>query len=601
MRGGKTMHRAARSLGWLLLMWGGVAAAAPQVIPPQLQDWQAWVLHGHERQTCPMLATPGDGNDRECVWPGRLTLDADKSGAHFQLHLHVDVESWVALPGDRDAWPQQVRVDNAPAVLLDRDGVPTLRLSAGDYVVQGDLRWNERPARLRLPAAIALVDLKVDGVAVARPERDGGWITLGPGAARQREADALSLRVFRRLADGAPPTLETVIRLQVAGRAREQSLGPVLPHGFVATALALRYTRCAGAQPVDPGQANVPDEWRGLPAFAMGEGATLEVQERARGQTNAGDRLRLARGLWLDFDGGGLIANDHLTGNLRSSDRLDVAAPWTLTDAHLGDAGQPLLVTRGDKPGTRGVELRARALDLHASLRLANRSGAQSTTGGWQQTLDRVDATLHLPYGYRLLGAPGADRSPDSWVAQWNLLDLFVVALIALLVWRWLGWRWALTALAFVVLSHGEAGAPRWLPALAVAFGLAARALPDGKLRKAARYTGIVALVLAALATLPFAAAQLRNALHPQLEGNGFAWIAPQRMGGASPVREEFIPPPPMAAKQVKGAPSPQELSTMATPAAPPPPAPPPPEAPPALPPPADVAPNSQTLQSVAV
>ena len=642
------MHRAARSLGWLLLMWSGVAAAATQAIPPQLQDWQAWVLHGHERQTCPMLATPGGGNDRECVWPGRLTLDADKSGAHFQLQLHVDAESWAALPGDREAWPQQVRVDNAPAVLLDRDGVPTLRLSVGDYTVQGDLRWNERPARLRLPAAIALVDLKVDGVAMARPERDGDWITLGPGAARQRKADALGLRAFRRLADGAPPTLDTVIRLHVAGSAREQLLGPVLPNGFVATALdgdlparldpdgrlrvqlrpgdwsvtltargtaplaklsfhaapapwppqeiwsyadapALRNTRVTGAQPIDPAQANVPDEWRGLPAFAMGEGAALEVQERARGQTNAGDRLRLARELWLDFDGGGLIANDHLAGNLRSSDRLDVAAPWTLTDAHLGDAGQPLLVTRGDKPGTSGVEVRARALDLHAGLRLADHGGAQSATGGWQQTLDRVDAPLHLPYGYRLLGAPGADHSPDSWGASWNLLDLFVVALIALLVWRWLGWRWALVALAFVVLSHGEAGAPRWLPALAVAFGLAARALPDGRLRKVARHAGIVALVLAVLATLPFAALQLRNALHPQLEGNSLAWIASQRMGGATAVREEFAPPPPMAAKRIGGAPPPQELSTMAAPTEPPPPAPPP----------ADVAPDSQSLQTV--
>jgi len=647
---GTTMRHAPGWLCLLVLLCGGASGAAAQSVPPALQGWQAWVLHGHEQQTCPMLATPGGGDDRECVWPGRLTLDADKAGAHFQLQVHVDAESWAALPGSRDAWPQNVRMGSTPAVVLDRNGAPALRLSAGDYVVQGDLRWNERPARLQLPSTIALVDLKVDGATIAQPERDGDSITLGPAAERQRQADALSLRVFRRLGDGAPPILETTIRLHVAGSAREQLLGPVLPQGFVATALdgdlparldpdgrlrvqlrpgdwsldlhardtaplaklafkappapwpkqeiwsyadapALRTTRVSGPQPIDPAQADVPSEWRDLPAFVMADGVMLDVQQRARGLgANAGDRLQLRRELWLDFDGRGLTASDALTGTLRSADRLDMAAPWTLENARLAD-NTPLLVTRGDKPGTRGVEVRTHDLDLRAGLRRESHGGAQSATGGWTQTLDGVTATLHLPHGYRLLGAPGADSSPDSWIARWNLLDLFVAVLTALLVWRLLGWQWALVALGFVVLSHGEPGAPRWTPALAVALGLIARVLPDGSLRKVARVAGIVLLLLAVLATLPFAAMQLRDALHPQLEDNGFAWIAPERTGGATPVREEFIPAPPPA-KRVNGVPPPQEQSIMSAPAEPRPPAPPPP---------ADVATNSQTLQSVVV
>jgi hypothetical protein len=649
--------------GWLCLLalvCSGTPAAIAQSVPPALQDWQAWVLHGHEQQTCPMLATPGDGNERECVWPGRMALDADKSGAHFRLQVRVDAESWVTLPGSREAWPQDVRVGNTPAVVLDRNGSPALRLSAGDYVVQGDLHWDERPARLQLPAAIALVDLKVDGAAIAQPERDGDSILLGPAVARQRQADALGLRVFRRLGDGVPPTLETTIRLHVAGSAREQLLGPVLPPGFVATALdgdlparldpdgrlrvqlrpgdwsldlhargtaplaklgfkappapwpkqeiwsyadapALRTTRATGPQPIDPAQADVPPDWRNLPAFVMADNAVLEVQQRARGPgANTGDRLQLRRELWLDFDGGGLTASDALTGTLRGADRLDVASPWMLENATLAD-DTPLLVTRGDKPDTRGVELRVHELDLRAGLRRENRGGAQSATGGWTQTLDGVDATLHLPYGYRLLGAPGADRSPDSWVARWNLLDLFVAALIGLIVWRLLGWPWALVALGFVVLSHGEPGAPRWTPALAVALALVARVLPEGSLRKTARVAGVVLLVLAALATLPFAAMQLRDALHPQLEDSGLAWIAPQRTVVAMPARTEFIPPPPTAAKRVSGGvPPPQEQSIMSAPAGPRPPAPPPPP-PAAPPPPANVAANPQTLQSVVV
>lgn len=630
------MRRAPWILCWLILWCGCASGAAAQAVPSALQDWQAWVLHGHERHACPLLASPaGGGDDRQCTWPGSLTLDAGDAGAHFRLAMHLDAESWVDLPGSREVWPQNVRVGNAPAVVLSRDGAPALRLAAGDYVVQGEFKWNERPARLRVPPTIALVDLRVDGAAIAQPERDDGWLTLGQATKHQRQSDALGLRVFRRLADGAPPTLTTLVRLQVAGSAREQLLGPILPQGFVATALdgdlparldpdgrlrvqlrpgswtltlaargtaplaklafkappppwpkqeiwsyadapELRTTRVGGPSAIDPVQADVPSEWRDLPAFVMTDGAQLDVQQRARGLgANAGDQLHLARQLWLDFDGRGLTANDHLTGTLRGGDRLDVAAPWQLENASLAD-DTPLLVTHGDKPGTHGVEVRTHAIDLRAGVRRDGYAGAQSATGGWLQSLDGVSAVLHLPYGYRLLGAPGADRSPDSWVARWNLLDLFVAMLIALLTWRLLGWRWALVALGFVVLAHGEPGAPRWTPAIAVALALVARVLPIGRLRGVARAVGIVVLALAVIATLPFAAVQLRDALHPQLENSGLAWIAPEQ-GAALPVQTEFIPPPPMAATK-RAVQAPQELqeqSLMSSPTAPP--APPPP------------------------
>ncbi|HEX7129191.1 MAG TPA: hypothetical protein VF217_03870, partial [Rhodanobacteraceae bacterium] len=215
----------------------------------------------------------------------------------------------------------------------------------------------------------------------------------------------------------------------------------------------------------------------------------------------------------------------------------------------------------------------------------ATHAGAQSATGGWQDTLDGVDATLHLPYGYRLLGAPGADRSPDSWVARWNLLDLFVAAVIALLSWRLLGWPWAIAALGFVVLSQTEPGAPRWLPGIAVALALIARALPTGRLRTLARYAGMAALALAVLVTLPFGAEQVRDALHPQLENQHVAGsmaveqFAPS--GAANkPVRQEALPPPPPPAQP----PPVEEVSSMPAPA------------------PARVsAPGSQTLQTIVV
>ena len=560
---------------WLLGLMLVAAPLLAQDVPPALHDWQGWVLHDVPQHACPLLATQGTGAGNACVWPGRLALDVAKDGAHFSVDVHVDAESWVSLPGDARNWPQQVSIANKPWPVLDRGGNPALRLGAGDYVIRGVLPWDSRPARLRVPESIGLVSLTLDGNAVNRVERHADQLTLGEAAAAQRAVDALSLRVYRRLADGLPSRLETQLQFDVTGSSREQLLGPALPKGFVATSLqgelparlendgrlrvqlrpghwtltlgargtevlehiglslpaepwprqeiwsyaddtALRSTRVEG-QATDAAQADVPGDWQSLPAYVLDDGSGLSVEQGTRGgEGGQGDQLTLHRQLWLDFDGRGYNAADQLTGTLRRNQRLDVVSPWQLESAT--QAGTPLLITaNGD--GHSGIELRDTSVNLKAGLRFPERGAMPST--GWQLPLESIDATLHLPYGYRLLGAAGADRSPDSWIAQWSLLDLFVVALIALLAGRLLGWPWALVAVGFLALSQHEAGAPRWTLAVAFALALLTRALPEGRLRMISRVTATALLALTVLWSLPFAATEMSYALHPQLEGRG--------------------------------------------------------------------------------
>lgn len=264
------------------------------------------------------------------------------------------------------------------------------------------------------------------------------------------------------------------------------------------------------------------------------------------------------RDLWLDFDGRGFSAEDRLSGTLTRSQRLDVAAPWQLLNASQGEL--PMLITEGDKH-TSGVEVRDANLELSAGLRMP-RSG-EMPSGGWQLPLERIVATLHLPYGYRLIGAPGADSSPDSWIARWSLLDLFVVALIALLAGRFLGWPWVLVAVVFLALSLHESGAPRWTLAVSLALALLMRALPEGRLRLVSRLGAGALLLLATLWSLPFAATQMSYALHPQLEGSTQLPVEQEN----SELKQEVkaMPAP---------APAVEEASTNAAPM-PPPPAPP--------------------------
>lgn len=611
------MRRWTGLLGLLLL----VSPLMAQDIPPALRDWQGWVLHDAPEHGCPFLAdSVPDANSRQCIWPGRLSVDAGKNGGHFSFDVHVDAAGWVALPGDEHSWPQQVVVNSKPWPVLSRDGQPALRLEPGDYTIQGSLPWDTRPARLRVPLSIGLVSLSVDGSAVDRIERNGDQLTLGQAAAAQRQADALSVRVYRHLTDGMPALLETQLQLNVTGSAREQWLGPALPKGFVATSLdsdvpaqwqpdgrlrlqlrpgqwtvhlsaratdtlhdvslaapadnvwpkqeiwsysddpALRSTRVEG-HATDASQAGVPADWRELPAYVLDQNDGLAIQQGTRGgEGEAGDQIQLQRQIWLDFDGRGFSVSDHLTGILPRTQRLDVAAPWLLQRA--SQSGSPLLVTDLGQ-GRTGVELRSPNLDLYAGLRVPDRGGALPSAG-WLAPLENIDAVLHLPYGYRLIGAAGVDRSPDSWVAQWSLLDLFVVALMALLAGRLLGWRWAAIAALFLMLSQHEAGAPRWTLGVALAFALLMRALPAARLRQWAQMASVLALALAIVWTLPFAKTQLEDALHPQLKGNTYTALM-QRMAAAGGTRQE-------AKKQLKV--QEEQVEPSAAPAPPPPPAP---------------------------
>jgi len=594
-----------------------VSPLLAQDVPPALRDWQGWVLHDSPQHGCPFLANsrPQAGS-YQCIWPGRLTIDTAKSGGHFSLDVRVDAASWVGLPGDEHSWPQQVAVNNKAWPVLNRDGQPSLRLEPGDYTIQGNLPWDARPARLRVPLSIGLVSLSVDGGAVDRIERNGDQLTLGEAAVAQRQADALSVHVYRHLTDGMPAVLDTQLQLNVTGSAREKVLGPALPKGFIATSLdsdvpaqwepdgrlrlqlrpgqwtvhlsaratdtlreislappaddvwpkqevwsysddsSLRSTRVEG-HATDAAQAGVPNDWRELPAYVLDQNDGLAIQQGTRGgEGGAGNQIHLERQIWLDFDGRGFNVSDHLTGTLPRAQRLDVGMPWQLQRAAQGD--DPLLVTDLGQ-GKTGVELRNANLNLFAGLRVADRSGSLPGAG-WLASLENIDAVLHLPYGYRLIGAGGVDRSPDSWIAHWSLLDLFVVALIALLAGRLLGWRWAVIAALFLILSQHETGAPRWTLGVALAFALLMRALPAGRLRQGAQLASTLALALAIVWTLPFAKTQLEDALHPQLEGNN-AYPAAMQHAAAGYVekakKQEVAPPAGLDEAEMSAAPAP--------------------------------------------
>ncbi len=558
-----------------------VTAMAQDAIPPGLRDWQGWVLHNEEYRRCPFLSSaalsPSDimsPTAYRCVWPERLALEVNAGGGSFTQRWQVFAESWVALPGELEHWPREVRVNGAPAAVVAVSGTPMLRLATGNYTLTGRFTWRQRPETLPLPGSTAIVDLTVDGQRVSQPERPGNAVWLGKRRSTE-EPPAMEVQVYRLVQDEIPTYLHTRIRLNVAGDAREELLARVLPEGFTPVSLTgglparlerdgrlrvqvragiheitlaaraatvessiarppagvgqwpreeiwsfsgndvLRVAGAEGAEGIDPAQANVPPEWRALPAFRMPADGKFAIVERSRGLSNTdANQLSLARHLWLDFDHGGFTVLDTIVGTMRRDWRLDMLAPFALASAQ--QRGDQLLVTEG-ADGRVGVELRQPQLSLSTIARKSSGGGSMPATG-WDARFDTVSGTLHLPPGHRLLGAIGADAAPQSWWESWGLWNVFGVLIVVVFVYWTAGRIPAAIAAVALLLTYQEAPLYIWLWGNLLAALAIARAAPEGRFRRFASAYRTVSFIVLAIALLPFLWTQVRYALYPQLE-----------------------------------------------------------------------------------
>ena len=561
-------------------------AQAQSPIPKELEGWQAWVQDGQEFRRCPFFAgTDGSSqSNRICAWPGRLNLELNQSGGHFTQTWVNFAEGWVPLPGNLEYWPRAVTVNGAIAAVVARDEIPQIRLPEGSYTLAGNFAWSKRPESLAVPAQSALVSLSLDGKKVEQADRPEGAVWLG----KRREAEVaqqLEVQVYRLLSDGIPAILDTLLNLQVAGDAREESFSTALPQGFEAMSFdselpahmgpdghlrvqvrpgswtvklkaraaadlgkitlpqalgdwpkqeiwsyaaddRLRVAALEGGEGIDPAQANVPREWRQYPSYRIASGGVLQMTERSRGiSPQEVNHLSLQRELYLDFARQGFTVVDQISGQMRTGWRLDMRAPYRLMRAASG--ADNLLVTEADGAALTGVELRAPNVNLATVARIA-KSGGAIAASGWNERFDHVAGVLNLPPGHRLFAAFGADSAPDSWVERWGLLDLFLLSLTAVIALRLFGWTYAAVTFATIALVHQDNRLLAWLILLVLVAAVSMRAAPAGWPRTLATVARNVLLGALLLVSVPFAVTQFRFAFYPQLANPaGFALQEP--------------------------------------------------------------------------
>ena len=542
-------------------------------VPEPLEPWIDWVLQDQKQKTCPFIYN--NANQHRCAWPTRLDLSLLSTTGEFSITWHVYQKSWVSLPGDQKHWPVDVTDNGSIASITSRHGRPAIQLEPGNHELTGKFEWDSLPDSLIIPADTGLVSLNVNHRTIDFPDIKKGqiWLKQKQAANTGKQGEQIKLQVYRHLRDAIPLEMTTRIDLQVSGKQREVIIGkPLLadaiplnlisklparlePDGSLRVQLRpgrwtidlvsrfpdqvtnlsltdqnkpwpdaevwvfaaqnqLRLVEVEGAISIDPRQTQMPDFWRQYPAYRMTPGESLSFKVIRRGDPEPEpDALSLNRNLWLDQSGKGFTINDTINGRMTQGWRLEATESLDLGRVILDN--EPQFITRlSDK---KGVEVRRGSINLSADSRYEG-DITKFNAVGWDHDFKQVNATLHLPPGWKLFSASGVDTVPNTWLQRWTLLDLFLVLITAIAISRLWNWQVGLLSLITLTLIWHESGAPQqiWLHIIAAIALL--RVLPAGKFRWLVTSYRNFALLGLILISIPFMINEVKIGLFPQLE-----------------------------------------------------------------------------------
>mgnify|MGYP005851726869 CR=1 FL=1 len=558
-----------------LLVMATTSPGSGDDVPPELRPWIPWSLWAEKNLESPPAYN--DATRRMPFWPGRVRIVADGESGTFSLEARVFSEGFFPLPGDADLWPQDVRVDGVSVPVLERDGRPAVRLEPGNPRIEGKFPWTRMPQKLRLPGEYGLLSLAVSGSEIDRPVWDSGGFLWLDRSAREEESgnESVAVRVYALLEDGIPLWLRGEVEVTVSGRSREEDLGCVIPVGWTLASVesplpaiiddagrlkaqvrpgrwvirtsafqihdvreinfprgvfpaakeillgfraqpGFRLLEIAGAAAVDVSQTTYPAPWREFPVFLWRTEETVRLDQQIRGMgAQQPHGLRIQREWWLDEDGQGLTFRDHIEGSLQEIWRLDAVPGVDLGSVRTAE-GESLLVTQNPSTETPGVEIRTRNPNLVATGRMKTRLDLPAT--GWQADAESLSITLNLPPGWRLLAALGPDEVSGDWLAGWTLLDLFLLLIFTLALFRLIGPGTAALGFVTLLLTMQERGAPVWLWLVLLIPLALARVTPEGHGKKLVAALKWAVIVLLVVMLAPFVSAQVQQALYPQLE-----------------------------------------------------------------------------------
>ncbi len=562
---------------WILLFLSPTQLFSQDLsIPKELAPWAEWVLEGHESALCP--SPYNDSSKHACAWAGPLVLKISEFGATFSQKWWISADSFIPLPGSQVHWPQNVKIDRRKTAVTWQNGFPSVQLTPGTYQVSGSISWNSIPPYLKLAPVNAWIDLARDEKVIATPNLDSDhrlWFETIESAREQQ--DAIGLRVFRKYTDTVPAELLTRVEIDVSGKHREETLGPIHPDNFTtveidsrlptyldeegllhlqvrpgnwsvtvrsmsrdhidriqlkdATQLwvdeevwsfdfrpEIRQLSLPAATTIDPSQTLMPVEWKSFQSILCHPSDVIEFLEHARGYAQLEpDQVTIDRTIWLDFDGHGYTIQDRLSGALRQTWRLAVQAPVILGRVSLDGVDQLITTDPEDKTG---FEVRQGNLNAVCDSRIESKSRKLPAVA-WNTDAVGLNAQLNLPPGWSLIHAFGVDQARGSWIEKWTLYDLFLVLVISFAAGHLFRKRIGFLTCFMLVLTYHVPEAPRWTWVSIFAAIALERALPAGWFKRIVSWWKHLSYALLVLISFIFCIQHIKQGIYPHLSYSG--------------------------------------------------------------------------------
>lgn len=539
---------------------------AERDVPPQLKGWEKWALDGYKKPVCDFAAS----NEKEkfCYYVSELSLDVLGRTLNFNMRVKTLEEGMVLLPGSKDVMPAEVTSGGRRLAVLEKNSRPYVLLAAGEYLITGVARSKENIRSFYVPNEAAVLNLRINGKSISGPtiEKDG-TLRLDATTSGKKETDDLSYTAVRKISDGVPLTQVLHIDLNVTGSQRVENLGKVIPENFtpmsinnqipahiqkngeliaevrpgnwwieitfrqindtltisteellsesevwvLEKAADRRVIRESSTmRPMQTKNIKIPDSWRKLPAYEVRKGEDVTLTSIPY-TANREDELGLRREIKLSYDGKFYSVRDNISAKFKENGRLNLATPFKLSSAEIDGEAQSITT---DEASKLGLEVRKGNSNLTTVSRAESKIGLPVT--GYDRTFETARWSLSLSPGYKLFAVSGADKVSDSWVSNWDLLSIFIVAVMGVILYYLFDRPKAILGTCAFILLHPVFPAFTSTSFMICAAIFVLRYLDQKSLAyRFVKFLKISLMLFLGLATLSFLVVHLREVIYP--------------------------------------------------------------------------------------
>lgn len=539
-------------------------------LPDSLKDWSNWATDGYRKNNCHYRFD--NAGEKFCYYISELDLNINKNAMSFTEKVSLMDDGYVRLPGSVSLFPYSVKINDKEIPVVNIDSFPYLFLEKGEHTIVGEAKTVGNIRTLNIPNDVAILNIKKDGKTLDFVDNDGnGLLRLDSKTAQKTETDAIDVLAFRKIEDTIPMKMTLSMDLNVSGKDRLETFKNIIPENFAIVNISSNIPAYVQKNSdlvaeVKSGRWNItiefrqlkeslefstrnlvndneiwvfvgnqdrriiqmpesmvsiqtkntllPEHWKIYPAYSIDRNSKIKLNAVSY-NTPQEDIVDLVRNIKLSFDGKFYSINDSLRASLRNDGRMYLEKPFILSSISID--GVPQAITKIKGENINGFEIRRGNYNIATNSRIA-RNGDKIAASGYNTITNNVIWNLDLAPGYSLFYINGADYVSNSWVSNWNLLNIFMVILLTVFFYYLFDIKKAVLGAILVLLLHHLL--PQFTMACFILCGnvLIERYVASGTLiSKINSYVKYTLLSLMSLTLVSFMIIHIRWAIYPSL------------------------------------------------------------------------------------